>query len=154
MKKTTFPRFPENSKVPSGDGPLASGEYFGYLKSIDLTTGDVTFDIAQWLSGDAANKAAVEDGVIEEGDGVPNDYYVRNNSKRLRSIVMREDTVITVARCAAECGQFTGSIAGLAASLKDTKPYNLDAPYRGQRAYYWLTVKDNVVQRIDEQFVP
>lgn len=38
----------------------------------------VDVDRAEWLTGEAANQAAREDGVIGDGETVPNDYYIRN----------------------------------------------------------------------------
>ena len=40
------------------------------------------FDPALWLSGATANRAAIEDGVIRPGETVPNDYYIRNESRK------------------------------------------------------------------------
>ena len=40
------------------------------------------FDPALWLSGQTANRAAIEDGAIPPGETVPNDYYIRNESRK------------------------------------------------------------------------
>lgn len=46
----------------------------------------LSLDYAQWLTGDEADRAAEEDGVIQPGEGVPNDYYIRNVNDQLRNI--------------------------------------------------------------------
>ena len=58
--------------------------HYGYLRSL-VRTGTryrMRFDPALWLSGQTANRAAIEDGVIPPGETVPNDYYIRNESRK------------------------------------------------------------------------
>lgn len=50
---------------------------FGFV-SIDRQSGDVVveFDEAEMLTGDAAVEAAVDAGVIAEGEDLPNDFFI------------------------------------------------------------------------------
>ena len=51
----------------------------------------ITFDLIQFFTGEAATKAAAEDG---QGSPAPNDYYIRNVNPRLRTLPVRADAPI------------------------------------------------------------
>jgi hypothetical protein len=133
---------------------LPDGRWYGFLRGLDLERAVAAFDVAQWLVLDDATAAAIEDGQIAEGDTVPNDHYVRNESSRVRDVPLADDVVVTVARCPSRCGQFLGDLAGLAASFDTGERLFLDAPYRGEQSSYWLTIVAGQVTGIDEQYVP
>jgi hypothetical protein len=95
---------------------------------MDLATRTLTFDLAQWFTGDAATAAEREDGVTAEDDVASNDYDVRDNSHRLRTVPL-----------AASFGHATNA---------------LDRQYHGNFLGYWLTVARGTVVRIDEQYTP
>lgn len=61
---------------------------FAFLERVSAD--EIVADYAQWLTGEEANRAAIEDGVIEEGDTVPNDYYVRNQNPQLRTLPLAD----------------------------------------------------------------
>ena len=50
--------------------PLPDGRHFGYIQTIDVMSpsATLTVDTAEFLTGDEANRAAAEDGAIEEGE--------------------------------------------------------------------------------------
>jgi hypothetical protein len=54
---------------------LADGRHPVYLKTVDPDRPTITFDLIQFFTGEAATKAAAEDG---EESPPPNDYYIRN----------------------------------------------------------------------------
>lgn len=57
---------------------LADGEMFAWVRGL---TGDgLTIDPAELLSGEEARRAAVEAGVIEEGEDLPNDFFILDES--------------------------------------------------------------------------
>ncbi|GIU92735.1 MAG: hypothetical protein KatS3mg011_1641 [Acidimicrobiia bacterium] len=58
---------------------LTDGVYLGFLDS-ETNIDEVVFDLAVWFSGPDANRAAIADG--ETQIPVPNDFYIRNRSKR------------------------------------------------------------------------
>ena len=71
---------------------------FGYVRSL-VQKGpryELRFDPALWLSGQTANQAAIEDGAIPRGDTVPNDYYIRNESRRLLTYRVPRTARVTV----------------------------------------------------------
>jgi hypothetical protein len=60
----------------TGLGPPREQVQFGHIDSLSRK-GDhfeLRFDPALFLSGEAASRAAAEDGVVEPGQPVPNDH--------------------------------------------------------------------------------
>ena len=55
---------------------------YAHIKSITAKGGsfEAKVDPAEYLSGETANRAAIADKVIQPGDTVPNDHYVRDES--------------------------------------------------------------------------
>lgn len=71
------PPAPTPTTAPVVVAPLADGAHFVFIK--EIVDGKVVIDTAEWLSGEEARKAAIEDGVIAEGEDLPNDFYIRNS---------------------------------------------------------------------------
>ena len=65
---------------PPGDA-LPDGRWFGFVDQAD--DGQLSFDLACWFTGTAAAAAAAEDG---EESPPPNDFHIRNDSDRLRTL--------------------------------------------------------------------
>jgi hypothetical protein len=146
------PSTPERSDVTDAD-VLPDGRWYGHVTGIDLGARTLSFDLAQWFSGDAATEAGRADGVIPPDDVAPNDYYVRDTSHRLRTVPLATDVAVTVVRCPTGCGQYAGALEPLAASFGH-ETNALDRPYHGNFLGYWLTVEHGDVVRIDEQYTP
>jgi hypothetical protein len=130
-------------------------EHFGYIRSVSAAGPATTlaFDQAQFLTGKEAQQAAEEDGAVEPGEAVPNDYYIRNPDKATKTYPIANDARITAKRCSlcrhgnpGELGPF------LASFMKGRLTYA--QPYRGKYALYWLTIENGRVVAIDEQYVP
>jgi hypothetical protein len=138
------------------DGGLADGRHFRYVLSIDTVPDPATleFDVAEFLVGEEANTAAEEDGAITEGEGVPNDYYIRNEDTLTQPLDISPDVEVTRVQCPAGCEEdVPGDFAELAATF-DGRDYDLTDPYRGSDTQYWLTIDDGQVVDIDEQYLP
>jgi hypothetical protein len=130
-------------------------EHFGYIRSVSAAGPATTlaFDQAQFLTGKEAQQAAEEDGAVEPGEAVPNDYYIRNPDKATKTYPIANDARITAKRCSlcrhgkpGELGPF------LASFMKGRQTYA--QLYRGKYALYWLTIDNGRVVAIDEQYVP
>ena len=61
-------------------------------KTVDPGQQTITFDLIQFFTGEAATKAAAEDG---QESPPPNDYYIRNVNSRLRTLPVRSGAPIT-----------------------------------------------------------
>src|SRR6185503_10744732 len=90
-----------NSTQSATTTAAAAGEHFGYIRSVS-TAGPATtlaFDEAEFLTGKEAQQAAEEDGAVEPGEAVPNDYYIRNPDRSTKTIPIANDASITAKRC-------------------------------------------------------
>ena len=130
-------------------------EHFGYIRSVSTAgpTATLAFDEAEFLNGKEAQRAAEEDGVVEPGEAVPNDYYIRNPDKTTKTIPISNDAEITARRCPLCRHGRPGELDPfLGAFMKGRQTYA--EPYRGKYALYWLTIENGSVVAIDEQYVP
>jgi len=143
---------------PASDGaPVGDGRHFGYVKSVDASTTPATIqvDVAEFLSGEEANAAAEEDGAIAEGEGVPNDYYIRNEEKDVVTLYVAGDVRVTHIQCPDSCVEgIPGQFDAFATSFDDTGEKSLADEYRGAQSQYWITVEGGEVVAIDEQYLP
>lgn len=62
--------------TPGASVPTSTEEFFAFILSVDGS--EVTYDPAEILTGEAARDAAVTAGVINEGEDLPNDYFIAN----------------------------------------------------------------------------
>jgi hypothetical protein len=124
---------------------LAHGRHPVYLKTVDPDRPTITFDLIQFFTGEAATKAAAEDG---EESPPPNDYYIRNVNSRLRTLPVRSDAPITVNVLAAQStGSSTKDVSVTLDKLASYFPNSGTAPF-------WITVEQGQVARIAQQFLP
>ena len=144
---TTEPAAPAPTTVPATTEPavLADGRHPVYIKSVDPGGRTVTFDLIQFFTGDAAAKAAAEDG---EESPPPNDYYIRNVNPRLRTLPVRDGAPITVNVLAAQAtGSSTKDVPVDLAKLASYFPNSGTPPF-------WITVEQGQVTRIAQQYLP
>jgi hypothetical protein len=141
----------------SGSAPIADGRHFGYVRSVDAAASPATIDVdvAEFLIGEEASAAAVEDGVIAEGEAVPNDYYVRNPEDDVLTLDVAPDVRVTHVQCPGSCTEgIPGQFDEFAASFADTSEKTLMDEYRGSQSQYWVTARDGEIAAIDEQYLP
>jgi hypothetical protein len=124
---------------------LADGRHPVYLKTVDPDQQTITFDLIQFFTGEAATKAAAEDG---EESPPPNDYYIRNVNPRLRTLPVRDDAPITVNVLAAQStGSSTKDVSVTLAKLASYFPNPGTPPF-------WITVEQGQVTKVAQQFLP
>ncbi len=77
---------------------LEDGKFFAFVTVGEDEAGVTTLgvDLATMLSGEAARKAAVEDGVIAEGEDLPNDFYIDNDEKAYELLQVSDTSEISV----------------------------------------------------------
>jgi hypothetical protein len=138
------------SPSPSVAGVLEDGRYFGYIRSIDMSSQTLVFDLAYFLTGDEANQAAAEHG---DETPVPNDYYIVNDNPKLRTLDVAPDVTVRVIDWNHCCKLVTGEIQPFVDAFA-TKHHEWGAMYQGSKAAYWLTVRAGLVTRIEEQYFP
>ena len=137
---------------PPGPSPA---EHFGYIRSVSTAgpAATLTFDEAQFLTGDAAQKAAEKDGAVAPGETVANDYYIRNRDQTTQTLRIANDAKVTAKRCPLCRHGRDGQLGPFLASFMKGRQTFAD-PYRGKYSLYWLTIRDGEVAAIDEQYVP
>ena len=145
----------QTSTQPAPTPGPSPAEQFGYIRSVSTAgpAATLAFDEAEFLTGDAAQKAAEEDGVVAPGETVPNDYYIRNRDQTTQTLRIANDAKITAKRCPLCRHGRDGQLDSFLASFMKGRQTFAD-PYRGKYSLYWLTIKDGEVAAIDEQYVP
>jgi len=122
---------------------LADGRHPVIVKQVNVGGRTVTFDLIQWFNGDAAAKAAAEDG---QESPPPNDYYTRNVNPRLRTLPITAGARITLTRLTA--GEQSGNAA-------EPVPADLaTVAASGVGHIFWATVRGGQIQALEEQYVP
>jgi len=117
----------------------------GMAVRVDAAGNRITVDVVQLFLGEAAARAAREDDAEEIPP--PNDVWIRNTSRGLRTLPVTAAAPITVnVHGAAESGSATTNIAKTLSELAD-----IDGLENG---VFWLTVADGQVTRIAEQYLP
>jgi len=145
----------QTSTQPAPTPGPSPAEQFGYIRSVSTAgpAATLAFDEAEFLTGDAAQKAAEEDGVVAPGETVPNDYYIRNRDQTTQTLRIANDAKITAKRCPLCRHGRDGQLDPFLASFMKGRQTFAD-PYRGKYSLYWLTIRDGEVAAIDEQYVP
>lgn len=82
---------------PAPVADLPDGKWFGFV-TVNGDNGPtlVTIDLAEILTGEEARKAAVDAGVIEEGEDVPNDFFIHDPDDEVEALTLADDAVIRV----------------------------------------------------------
>ena len=153
----TAPDASVSAAVPSASASsdaLPDGRSFGYIRSIDGPRRTISFDLAEFLQGDEADEAFREDNGMSGDEEVENDYYIRNQNTRLRTLHLADDVAIRVVGDPPDtvAGTYDDFVDGFASD--EVAPFGGGPTYRGSHVPYWLNVADGEVVQIEEQYVP
>jgi hypothetical protein len=136
----------------SKQGLAAPGEtmLFGYLKSLEKkgSTYELRFDPALFLGGETANVAAAEDGAVDPGDPVPNDYFVVDEGHRLLTYRVPADARATAVALGPKSVPVT--IEALAKMVAGKQA----PPWMPLRSGFWLRARIGTVVSLDQQYRP
>jgi hypothetical protein len=128
---------------PHGD-TLPDGIWFGDLKAVDVAGATVSLDLNCFFTGDAANRAAMQDGQTDIP--VPNDYYIRNKVKKIYVVPTVADVaVFKLSQMGG--GPLVKAGNGLPAAASMLAEFN-------NHWIGWLQVSGGKVIAIQQQFVP
>jgi hypothetical protein len=115
---------------------------------------EMRVDPAWFLSGETANRAAIEDKVIPPGDVVPNDHYIRDESHRLLTYLVPATAHVTVVTNRGTQGiratPISVSELGQIVKGKNPKHRALFEPKNG----FWIRVVIDTVRSLDQQYSP
>ena len=134
---------PGGAPATTEQAVLEDGRHPVFIKTIDPDRRTVTFDLIQFFTGEAATRAAAEDG---QESPPPNDYYIRNVNSRLRTLPVAADAPITV-NSLANPGNPTKNVSVTLAELAGYFPTTVADPF-------WITVERGQATRIAQQFLP
>ncbi len=145
-----------DSSVPATTVPdsavSTAARQFAFVKDVteNGSTYTVVADYAQFLTGAEAAASAAAHG---DESPPPNDYYIANDNKKLRTLPVKSGIKVTLT--ALDDG--TSDPEGYKVSLEKWAGYYA-APTADTGSItngpYWLTITDGVVTAIAEQYTP
>lgn len=139
---------------PSNAAPvLPDGRSPAYLTGLDTTQNTVTFDLIEFLTGDAA-KAEWQKEHPEDPYGPDNDYLIVNNNKKLRTLPVAADARCVVLSTLGGTDTKTISFAALPAFLDQQNAGMNPTPPNIAVLPFWLTVRHGTVTGFEEQYLP
>lgn len=135
----------------TGVGPPGVQVQYGFIESLKPSGGHyvLRFDPAWLLSGQTANVAAAEDGVIPAGQPVPNDNYVVNETKRAYTYRVAPDAHVTVLTNGPASTPIT--VSELASIVNGTSQKKLFEPIS---TGFWIRINIDTVRSLDQQYKP
>ena len=108
----------------------------------------MTFDLAEFLTGDAAAEAAAEHG---DESPPPNDYYIVNDNPRLRTLPIATDAELQIIDWTDCCDALVvGDLRLFSDALVHVDPAGLYHP----SSPFWITVEGGAIATIEEQYLP
>ena len=126
---------------------------FGFVKSLEPKGEgyEMAFDPAWLLSGESASRAAAEDGVVQPGEPVPNDYYVVDEGHRLLTYLVPSDARISVLRDGVEGTEIAAD--DFAALVRGEQPFAkpLVEPIT---TGFWAEIQNDAVRSLTQQYFP
>jgi hypothetical protein len=126
---------------------------FGYVKSLERKGSgyELRFDPALMLSGETANVAAAEDGVVPAGQPVANDNYVVDESHRLLTYEVPANAHVTVLTKGVTGSPI--SVAELAQLVRGENPFGKPL-FEPITTGFWIRVDIDTVRSLDQQYHP
>ena len=134
-----------SSPAPPTPAPvIEDGRHFVFVKR--AKGGNLTFDLAEFYSGEEANEIAQERG---DEVPVPNNVYIVNDNPKLRT-VPAADATISVLDWSSCCDVIVelsfDEFAGYVAHPTDD--------FHGTSSPYWIRVKAGEIVDVEEQYLP
>lgn len=120
---------------------------FAYLTDLDLEERTIMVDFADMFVGEEASAAGAEDGVE-----VDIDYYIRNNDSELRDLPLGPSVEPILVMCLRNGPCPTNRALSLE-RWEDLMVNSAEWFGRG-RLPYWLTIIDEAVVQVEEQYLP
>ena len=124
---------------------LQDGRHPVRILAVDVSRRLITVDVVQLFLGTAAASAAAEDKAPEVPP--PNDVWIRNESRRLRTLPVAPGTKITV-------NVHGASVSGSATKDIRVTLTQLAAIPGLADGIFWVNIRATTVIRIGEQYLP
>lgn len=133
---------------------FGDGKYLGYVHEIDAGKMVLAFDDAVWLTGKAAEDAAIEAGHCTEdtrSECVPNDYFIKNADVRDELLPLDRNLRLFMQTWKME---ETGMVAEREINLTDFSGLINDRSLHWRNLPYNVTIQNGKVTRIEEVYIP
>ena len=149
-----------DTATTQGDTATTAGakRIAAFITKVDVNQGELTFDEIQFLTGDAAKQAYQKDnpGVT---DGPDNDYYIVKGDATLKTVPIAPNADVELNILAVDnpgSANRGASVVELADAFVKGKltPDGRDRSEFVATRAFWLTLKDNVVVKIEELYTP
>ncbi|MFG2041631.1 hypothetical protein [Dactylosporangium sp. NPDC048998] len=150
---TTTPAATTGEPSTNSSPVLADGRSAAYITGLDTTHNTVTFDLIEFLTGDAA-QAAWKKEHPEDPNGLDNDYMIVNNNKTLRTLPVAASAQCVVLKTLGGTDTKTISFAAFPAFLTQQNKGMALTPPNLAVLPFWLTVQHGTVIKFEEQFLP
>jgi hypothetical protein len=142
-------------KLSTAEQRLSNGHIkaMGYIKSVSEKNGKryISIDYAELLTGQAAFDAAIAAGEIQEGEELPNDYYIRNVNTEKRQFEVSASVDITTSTWHGE--QNNPVTWDVFKSFWSVSPPDEEAGFL-RDSPWWIERDGQTVIKIDEQYLP
>ncbi|MHB1342402.1 MAG: hypothetical protein ACYC77_01240 [Coriobacteriia bacterium] len=148
--ESTIPT-PTEPATPVSAWDSRDGRFFSKIEKL-TTKGGKTYlgvDYAQLLVGDDAAAAATAAG---EESPPPNDYFIINQSEKVRTWPVSPGVTVTLATWEAHFGPDPYPVSF--ATWRDMYTGASSAFPSAAKVWYWITLDDGVITSIDEQYFP
>lgn len=141
---------PTEAPPPAEAPVLEDGRYAAYLTGLDVGARTIEVDVIQFLTGDEAIAAYLEDNPDDPG-GPPNDYYIVNDNPRLRELPVGGGVAITML-------DWDGGFAPMTVAFEDMPAHLAADPILDDARLWpnplWVTVEGGTVTAVEEQYTP
>ena len=132
-----------------------------YLQDVDLIERTLVVDEVEFLTGNEATSAAIEDGFISADEELPDGFYMRNQDPEVRTLTLGDPGVVTLQACfpdpwpcVTEQAVDIDTWAELLAAPESAADRLGWSWYGDGQLPYWFTLQDGVVVEIQEQYLP
>jgi len=141
---------PSPDATPSAPPVLEDGRHFVLAERVRraATAPTLEFDLAEFYTGEEANEVAEQRG---DETPVPNDYYIVNDSSRLRRLAFAPDATVTYIPTDRCCEPVAGDLRAWIASVNGRRPGDYPPP---AYTYWWIEVADGRIVAIEQQYLP
>jgi len=146
---------PASVFLPKGMFGPRQTVFFGYVRSLKgVGSGYVArIDPTLVLTGVTASAAAVEDGVLQPGEPVPNDYHERNESKRPLTYRVPANAHVSVIVNPGNLRSIVVPVSELALIVRGKNPQKR-AGLWGPTSGFWIRVQGDAALAFDQAYRP
>lgn len=146
--------FPDIVPSSGAQGSFRDGKHLGYIHDINVPDLTILFDDAVWLTGTAAQNAAIEAGRCTEANRsecTPNDYFIKNEKVRDESVLIDSNALLFMQTWKME---ETGEVTEREIGLVDFAKLVNDPTLHWRTLPYNITIQNGKIIRIEEMYIP